>query len=77
MEDPIEPDAHVGIKGVRDFYSNALKNQFTRELTGPVRCVSASLAFPFLLTLTGVRTNNIIDVFDLNQENKIVSMKAC
>ena len=45
-------------------------------MSGPVRCAATSLAFPFLLTVPGVRTNNIIDVFDLNDEGKIISMKA-
>lgn len=76
VEDPIGSEAHVGIEGIRAFYSKALQNQFICELSGPVRCAATSLAFPFLLTVPGVRTNKIIDVFDLNDEGKIVSMKA-
>ena len=76
VEDPIGTEAHVGIEGIRAFYVAALKNQFICELSGPVRCAASSLAFPFLLTVPGVRTNNIIDVFDLNGDGKILSMKA-
>ena len=76
VEDPIGSDAHIGIEKIRDFYTMALKNHFICELTGPVRCAKSSLAFPFLLTSPGIRTNQIIDVFDLNADAKIQSMKA-
>ena len=77
VEDPIGTEAYVGIDAIRGFYETALKNnKFVCELSGPVRCAASSLAFPFLLTVPRVRTNNIIDVFDLNENGKVIAMKA-
>jgi steroid delta-isomerase len=75
VEDPVGSDPHVGIKAILDFYQGAIDSGPTLALNGPVRCAGKSAAFPFQVRM-GEMTISIIDVFDFNDDGKVVNMRA-
>ena len=56
-------------------YEGALGAGAKLELTGAPRCAGNAVAFPFAAVMPGMRME-IIDVFEFNDEGKVVSMKA-
>ncbi len=74
VEDPVGSDPHVGIEAVCAFYEAGLGNA-KLALTGPVRSAGNAAAFPFQVRM-GDMSIDIIDVFEFNDEGKVVSMKA-
>lgn len=75
VEDPVGTPAHSGIEAILRFYG-AFKNLgVTTELTGPIRCAGNAAAFSFDAKV-GPSRIEVIDVFEFNDEGKVVSMKA-
>jgi steroid delta-isomerase len=75
VEDPVGTPVHVGIDAVCAFYDNALKSGATLSLTGDPRCTGNAVAFPFQVLMPGMAID-IIDVFEINADGKVNSMKA-
>lgn len=75
VEDPYGSEGHVGIDAIKKFYTRAFEAKITAELTGQVRVAGDSAAFPFKVSFNGMLMD-IIDVFQFNEANKVVSMKA-
>lgn len=75
VEDPVGTDLHVGIEAVCAFYEGALSSGAKLVVTGPVRSAGNTAAFPFQVKM-GEMSIDIIDIFEFNDEGKIISMKA-
>ena len=75
VEDPVGTPVHVGIDAICAFYDGALSSGAKLELTGDPRCTGNAVAFPFK-AVTGDFSVEIIDVFEFNDDGKVVSMKA-
>ena len=75
VEDPVGSDLHEGIEAVCAFYEGALGSGAKLELTGPVRSAANTAAFPFQVKM-GDMSIDIIDVFEFDDQGKVVSMKA-
>ena len=75
VEDPVGSDPHVGIDAVVAFYEGAMNPGVKLSLTGQPRRAGNSVAFPFQANAGGM-TIDIIDVFEYNEDCKVVSMKA-
>ena len=75
VEDPVGTDPYRGIEAICGFYEGGLGAGAKLELTGNPRCAGNSVAFPFQVVMDAMRIE-IIDVFELNAEGKIQSMRA-
>lgn len=75
VEDPVGSDPHEGIAAIEAFYKKVHGMGVKLELTGTVRCAGNSAAFPFKAITQG-HALEIIDVFEFNDQGKVVSMKA-
>ncbi|MEM1114600.1 MAG: nuclear transport factor 2 family protein [Pseudomonadota bacterium] len=75
VEDPVGSPAHEGIDAICAFYEGALSSGAKLELTGPQRCAGNAVAFPFAAVMPGMRME-IVDVFEFNDDGKVISMKA-
>jgi steroid delta-isomerase len=75
VEDPVGSDAHVGMDAICAFYEGALAAGARLELTGNPRCAGNSVAFPFQVKMPGMGIE-VIDVFEFNEDGKVVAMKA-
>ena len=75
VEDPVGTAPHEGIEAIVAFYSRIHGVGVKLELTGNPRCAANAVAFPFTATTQG-RALEIIDVFEFNDEGKVISMKA-
>ena len=75
VEDPIGSDRHVGIEQVCAFYEGSLSSGAKLVVTGPVRSAANTAAFPFQVQI-GEMSIDIIDIFEFNDEGKVISMKA-
>jgi len=79
LEDPVGTDVLNGIAAITEFYTGALQAKIHLERTGQVRLASNELTFPFRCEYTGPDgpvAIDIIDHFILNEEHKIISMRA-
>ncbi len=76
VEDPVGTPAHEGIDAIVAFYEGAFSAGVTGELTGQVRVAGKSAAFPFIVKVGPSMQINVIDIFEFNDEGKVVSMKA-
>ncbi len=79
LEDPVGTDVLNGIAAITEFYRVALQAKIRLERTGQVRLASNELTFPFRCEYTGPDgpvAIDIIDHFILNEEHKIISMRA-
>ena len=76
VEDPVGTPAHEGMDAIVAFYEGAFNAGLKCELTGQVRVAGKSAAFSFSITIPGAMQINAIDVFEFNDEGKVVSMKA-
>ncbi|WP_290583052.1 nuclear transport factor 2 family protein [Ketobacter sp.] len=75
VEDPVGTPPHEGIEAIVTFYG-AMKGMGVQlQLTGNVRCTGNAAAFPFQAKV-GPITMEIIDVFEFNDQGKVVSMRA-
>ncbi len=75
VEDPYGTPGHKGMNAIKQFYSKAFDAKISAELTGPVRVAGDSAAFEFKVDFNGM-IMEIIDVFQFNDEGKVISMKA-
>lgn len=76
VEDPVGTPLKVGHTDIVKFYAEgAFKGKLFAELTGPVRVAGNSAAFSFNVHFNGMKME-IIDVFEFNEKNQVVSMKA-
>ena len=75
VEDPVGTDAHVGIDAVCAFYEGALATGAKLVPTGTPGCAGNAVAFTFQATMPGM-TIDVIDIFEFNDDGKVVSMKA-
>ena len=75
VEDPVGSEVLEGIAAIEEFYTKGFQMGATLELTGPCRCAGSSVAFPFQVNAGG-STISIIDVFDFNDDGKVVAMRA-
>ena len=75
LEDPVGTEPHKGIDAICGFYQGAFDMGAKLELTGEPRCAGNSVAFAFKVKV-GDMLIEPIDVFEFNEQGKIVSMKA-
>ena len=75
VEDPVGTEPYVGMEAILGFYEGAIETGPSLALNGPVRCAGKSAAFPFQVRI-GDLTGNIIDVFDFNDDGKVIHMRA-
>lgn len=75
VEDPVGSDKHVGIDAVCAFYEGGLSSGAKLVVTGPVRSAGNTAAFPFQVQI-GEMSIDIIDVFEFNDDGKVITMKA-
>ena len=75
VEDPVGSDVHVGMDAIVGFYEGGLSAGAKLVLTGNPRCAGNAVAFPFQVQMPGMAIE-IIDVFEFNDEGKVMSMKA-
>jgi steroid delta-isomerase len=75
VEDPVGTPAHQGLEAVCAFYEGAMKMNVTLALTGTPRCAGNAVAFPFQVKMANT-VIDVIDVFEFDDEGKVVSMKA-
>lgn len=79
LEDPVGTDVLRGKAAIKEFYTVALQSDIVLERTGPVRLASNEMVFPFRCDFNspdGPVAIDIIDHFILNDEHKIISMRA-
>jgi steroid delta-isomerase len=75
VEDPFGTPPKVGIEEIKAFYKSAFDMGVKLELEGKPRCAGNSVAFNFHVVMPGLKISPI-DVFELNTEGKVQSMKA-
>lgn len=75
VEDPVGTPQHIGIEAIKTFYKSAFDMGVKLELNGKPRCAGNSVAFSFDVVMTGMKISPI-DVFELNADGKVQSMKA-
>ena len=75
VEDPVGTEPKVGADAIRKFYGDAAQMSINLQGTGPVRCAGNAAAFPFRLSMQGLEID-VIDVFEFDENGKVVSMKA-
>jgi steroid delta-isomerase len=75
VEDPVGTEPHVGMEAIVGFYEPSLGSGVKLELTGTPRCTGNAVAFPFKVVMSGLNIE-IIDVFQFNDDGKIIDMKA-
>ena len=75
VEDPVGTEGHDGIDAILEFYKAGFEMGVKLSLLGTPRCAGNSVAFPFQVVAGGM-TIEVIDVFEFNDEGKVVSMKA-
>lgn len=75
VEDPVGTEPKRGIEAICAFYQTAFDSGVTLEVTEPERVAGNTIAFMFKVVMQGFSISPI-DVFELNADGKIVSMKA-
>jgi len=75
VEDPVGSEVRHGIAAIVEFYQQAFGAGAKLELTGPARCAGHAVAFPFCVSVTGMKIH-VIDLFEFNIGGKVTSMKA-
>lgn len=75
VEDPVGSEIKQGIEEIVAFYQQGFAAGAKLSLTQDVRVAANSVAFAFNVRI-GDMTISPIDVFEVNQEGKIQSMKA-
>ena len=75
VEDPVGSEPHVGIDAITAFYERGFAAGARLALTGDVRCSGNAAAFPFKVIMEGLDISPI-DVFEFNDEGKVIRMKA-
>ncbi len=75
IEDPYGSDVISGIDDIVAFYQQAFDGGVKAELTGPVRVAGNSAAFSFNVLVNKIKIE-VIDIFEFNHDNQVVSLKA-
>jgi steroid delta-isomerase len=75
IEDPVGTPVKKGIEEIKAFYKSAFDMGVKLELNGKPRCAGTSVAFCFDVVMSGMKISPI-DVFELNVEGKVQSMRA-
>jgi steroid delta-isomerase len=75
LEDPVGTPLREGIEEICKFYEDSMKLGARLALTGVPRCAGNAVAFPFKVTIPGMALE-VIDVFEFNEQGKVISMKA-
>ena len=75
VEDPVGTEPHLGMDAICAFYEGALASGAKLARTGTAGCAGNAVAFNFQVTMPGM-TIDVIDVFEFNDDGKVVSMKA-
>lgn len=75
LEDPAGADPIVGREAICEFYQVAFSVGVKLTLTGNPRCAGNYVAFPFTVKTPDMGFE-AIDLFEFNEDGKIVSMKA-
>jgi steroid Delta-isomerase len=75
LEDPAGAEPIVGRDNIVEFYKVAFSVGVNLTLTGNPRCAGNYVAFPFTVKTPDMGFE-AIDVFEFNDEGKIISMKA-
>ena len=75
VEDPVGTDSYVGMDALLGFYKNGFEMGAKLSLLGKPRCAGNSVAFPFQVVVGEMRIE-VIDVFEFNDDGKVISMKA-
>lgn len=75
VEDPVGTEAKVGIDAIVEFYTKAFEMGAKLSLTQPIRVAGNSVAFAFDVTMGDMKISPI-DVFELNAEGKVQTMRA-
>jgi len=79
VEDPVGSPRVQGQTAIGEFYQRAMSMNFTLVLDGPVRTAANYAAFPFSIhmnTPKGRRKIDVIDLFQFNDEGRIIEMRA-
>ena len=79
LEDPVGSEVLSGKAAISEFYHRISGTQLSCTRTGPVRYANRELVFPFECSMQAEgmhMTISIIDHFVINDDNKIVSMRA-
>jgi len=79
LEDPVGSDVLTGKEAISKFYHGNVGLDLTCTRTGKVRYCNREMVFPFeciFKSPDGTMKIEIIDHFILNEENKVVSMRA-
>jgi steroid delta-isomerase len=79
VEDPVGTPIRRGHDEIREFYKGSIATGAKLELQGDPRCASDYVAFAFAVKLDwqGQKsTIEVIDTFRLNDEGKIIEMRA-
>ncbi len=75
VEDPVGTDVKAGKEAILAFYHQAFEYGAKLERTEPIRVAGNSVAFVFDVVMGDTRISPI-DVFELNAEGKVQSMRA-
>lgn len=75
VEDPVGSAPIKGIAAILAFYEKGLASGATLELTGDIRVSGNSVAFSFDVLMPNMRISPI-DVFEINAQGKIQTMRA-
>lgn len=75
VEDPVGTPPKEGIDAILAFYGSFKGFGVKLQLKDSVKCAGNAAAFPFTAQI-GPRTLDVIDVFEFDNNGKVVSMKA-
>lgn len=75
LEDPVGGPTHQGTETIRAFYKDAMANGAKLELTSAISTAVNTAAFAFQAKV-GPITVDVVELQHLNDEGKIVHMKA-
>jgi len=79
VEDPVGSEVMIGEEAIRGFYTGAIGGIAAAQLSGTPRLAGNEIAFPFTLVAGAPGQQfemSIIDVFVVNDEGKVSSMRA-
>lgn len=89
--DPVGTEPKSGMEAICEFYAMATRGGAKLEQTGPTRIADKSAAFSFKVHVAGIKPEDtaidvdlpsgsmvidVIDVFDFNDDGKIIQMRA-
>ena len=80
LEDPAGSEPIQGLDEILTFYEDiSFRNVASLELSGPIRMTRSSAAFPLRAVLKaggGSAHVDVIEVFDFDENDRVVSMKT-